>query len=1041
VTELPRGTVTFLFTDIEGSTRLLRQLGRDAYDELLVAHREIVEAAVAAHEGRVVETQGDSFFVAFGTAADGVGAAIDVQRDLAAYPWPEGAEFKVRMGLHTGEPKVGAERYVGVGVHKAARIGAAGHGGQVLLSSTTKELAEDDLPVGISIRDLGERRLKDFERPERIFQLLIEGLESAFAQLKTLDVELGRRRRRMYAGSALIGVLAAAVAIPIFALGAGSPGRGQVVNGNAVAVIDPWSNRVSDQVPVGAHPQAIALGSGGLWVANLDDGTVSHIDPQTEQPTKAIAIGAPVSGLAPTDAAVWAVSIDPTQGFAILRKIDPRYQVVTKTRRLPASFFGTHAASIVTGTSGLWVGADGGLLTRLNPTTGAFARTVDTNNNPGAVAEGAGAVWIADAWANNVVRVDGTTSLVTATIPVGNSPSSVTVGEGGVWVADTGDDAVVRIDPNDNTPTARIPVGRSPTGIAVGYGAVWVANSQDGTVSRIDPSDNRVSKTITVGGSPQKIAVGDRRVWVTVQRAVPAPSHVGGVVRIDWAGSAIDSLDPGIAFSPTSWEIAYATCAELLNYPDRSAPAESRLEPEIAAAVPAPTNGGKTYTFVVRKGFHFSPPSNEAVTARNFAYAIERALSPRLKSDAKGFLSDVVGFSAYEAGRAKHISGVTASGDKLTIRLTRAAPDFLARITMPFFCPVPLDTPVARNVRTVPGAGPYYVTSYTPDQDVVLKQNPSYRGPRPHAAQEIDLDLGTSGAQAVHEVEAGQADFTQVTPQSMTRLASRYGPKSAAAKAGHQRYFVNTGGPLATNYLALNTSRPLFADTRLRRAVNYALNRRRLARIGGFGSSSEAPTDQLLPPGLPGFHDVHIYPYSPDLKKARRLARGRGGHAVMYTCNDAECHQGAQVIQANLKAIGIDVEVKTFPFRQLFDHLGTRGEPFDIGLIGWVNDYPDPYDFLNLLLSGATIKPTGNSNFSYFDDPTYNHKLAAAARLSGPRRYLAYGKLDAELARDAAPYAALWNYPERDFFSARMGCETYQPVYGVDLAALCIRHR
>ena len=164
--ELHRGTVTFLFTDIEGSTRLLHELGRDRYDELLTAHRDLLVAAFSAHDGRVVDTQGDSFFVAFQTAADAVAAAVDAQHDLSAHDWPGGAKVKVRMGLHTGEPKVGADRYVGVGVHKAARIGAAGHGGQVLVSSTTKQLAEEELPVGVSIRDLGERRLKDLERPE-----------------------------------------------------------------------------------------------------------------------------------------------------------------------------------------------------------------------------------------------------------------------------------------------------------------------------------------------------------------------------------------------------------------------------------------------------------------------------------------------------------------------------------------------------------------------------------------------------------------------------------------------------------------------------------------------------------------------------------------------------------------------------------------------------------------------------------------------------------------------------------------------------------
>ena len=239
MTELPSGTVTFLFTDIEGSTGLLHRLGQHGYDELLTAHQKILRAAFTAHEGRVVDTQGDSFFVAFRTANDAVAAAVDAQRDLAAHTWPEGAEVKVRMGLHTGEPKVGEERYVGIGVHRAARIGAAGHGGQVLLSWTTKGLAEEDLPAGVTIRDLGERRLKDIEQPQHLYQLVIEGLESDFGPLNTLDVALARKRRRMYAGSALIGVVAAAVAIPVFAFAQGGSSGGVTTQGNAVAVIDP----------------------------------------------------------------------------------------------------------------------------------------------------------------------------------------------------------------------------------------------------------------------------------------------------------------------------------------------------------------------------------------------------------------------------------------------------------------------------------------------------------------------------------------------------------------------------------------------------------------------------------------------------------------------------------------------------------------------------------------------------------------------------------------------------------------------------------
>jgi class 3 adenylate cyclase len=219
--ELHRGTITFLFTYIDGSTRLLQRLGGE-YAEVLGEQQRILRAAFAAHGGYEVDSQGDSFFVSFPTAKDAVAAAVDGQRDLAAHTWPEGAELRVRMGLHTGEPRIGGERYVGIGVHRAARIGAAGHGGQVLLSWTTKGLAEEDLPAGVSVRDLGERRLKDIEQPQRLYQLVIEGLPGEFGPLRTLDVELKRKRRRMYAGAAAIGAVTAAVAIPVFALGQGS---------------------------------------------------------------------------------------------------------------------------------------------------------------------------------------------------------------------------------------------------------------------------------------------------------------------------------------------------------------------------------------------------------------------------------------------------------------------------------------------------------------------------------------------------------------------------------------------------------------------------------------------------------------------------------------------------------------------------------------------------------------------------------------------------------------------------------------------------
>lgn len=177
-----------MFTDIEGSTNLLKVLGRDRYAELLADHQRLLREVVASHRGEEIETQGDSFFVAFDGASDAVSAAVAIQRSLAAHSWPNALAVRVRIGLHTGEAASAGESYIGFSVHRAARVGAVGHGGQVLLSYPTRELVEDDLPQGVSLRDLGLYRLKDIDRPERLSQLAIEGFPSKFPALKATAV-------------------------------------------------------------------------------------------------------------------------------------------------------------------------------------------------------------------------------------------------------------------------------------------------------------------------------------------------------------------------------------------------------------------------------------------------------------------------------------------------------------------------------------------------------------------------------------------------------------------------------------------------------------------------------------------------------------------------------------------------------------------------------------------------------------------------------------------------------------------------------------
>jgi YVTN family beta-propeller protein len=507
----PSGTVTFLFTDIEGSTRLVKELGA-GWGETLAEHQRILRAAFAAHGGREVDTQGDSFFVAFGRAKDAVAAAVDAQRDLAAYSWPAGGAVRVRMGLHTGEPRLGGERYVGLGVHKAARIAAACHGGQVLLSRTTRDLVEDELPIGVTLRDLGERRLKDLDRPEPLTQLVVEGLQSEFGRLKTLDEELRRKRRRLYLGSAVIGVVAAAIAIPIFALGQGGSGSQTIVPPNSLAVIDARADRLIGAVPVGVRPGAVAAGVGSVWAANIDDRTLSRVDPRTMSVQRTLALPAIPTGVDAGLGSVWVAN--GTAGS--VSRVDPGTDQVAATIPVAQD---TSFGSVTTLPGSVWAAFSDGSIARLDPSAARVVQRGTAGTNPEAIAAGAGGVWVANAADSTVSRILPQTATAIATPSVGRHPSGVAVGEGAVWVADEGDGTVTRIDPATGAETT-IAVGRGPTGIAVGAGGVWVANSADGTVSKIDPAQGRAVATIQVGNRPAGVAVANGRVWVAIQPTI-----------------------------------------------------------------------------------------------------------------------------------------------------------------------------------------------------------------------------------------------------------------------------------------------------------------------------------------------------------------------------------------------------------------------------------------------------------------------------------------------------------------------------------------
>jgi YVTN family beta-propeller protein len=514
--DMPSGAVTFLFTDIEGSTRLVKQL-REQWGEVLAQHQGLLRDAFLNHNGYEVDTQGDSFFVAFVSARDAVRAAVQAQRAIRSQQWPHGVQIQVRMGIHTGQAVVSDGRYTGLAVHRAARVGAAGHGGQVLVSQATQTLLEDEEEnLDVLLRDLGEQRLKDLDRPVRLYQVEAEGLPTEFPPLRheadlaeTAEAALAAQtrplRRLVFVGAAVAVAAAAVVAVALLSAGDGVV----TVRPNSVAVIDPKRNRVVDQISVGSRPGPITAGDGAIWVANLDDRTLYRINPRTLS-TRPITLQDTPTGLAYGERAIWVAN----GLLGTVQRVDTEFN--TAEDPIPTGAGRAVAGSIAFGFGSVWFASANSIVKRIDPNYENVIATLYSGEAPSGIAVDDEAIWVANTASRDVYKFSPTTNDLITTSSVCSRPSAVATGGGAVWIACGDSNAVTRIDPLTGSPSS-ITVGSRPSAIAYGFGAVWVANAGDGTVSRIDPTTYKVTETITVGNAPEGIAVDENRVWVAVQ--------------------------------------------------------------------------------------------------------------------------------------------------------------------------------------------------------------------------------------------------------------------------------------------------------------------------------------------------------------------------------------------------------------------------------------------------------------------------------------------------------------------------------------------
>jgi serine/threonine-protein kinase len=1015
------GVRTFLIADLRGYTRYTVEHGDEAAAAAATEFAEIVRRVVEQREGRLIELRGDEALVVFDSARQALRSALELQEEGSGLP------LGIGVGLDSGEAIPVGEGYRGGALNLAARLCSLAGPGEVLATETVLQLAR--AVDGVKYGERRVERVKGFAEPVTAVEILPADRRTRRWTLPRLKRATRRAARRRGVQIATVLALAGGAAAAVVLVVAGGAGASRQIAPKSLGVVDP-TGRVEAQVPLGSPGEA-HLGLGYLWFGSFDNKTVARIDPRTHKRVGALVpIQDGIAGMAVGLGGVWIVDGKKPE----LLRIDPHYLTI-QTIKLPANqgeIDYTAGTQPVVGAGSVWVALANQVI-RIDPKTLRVITSINVSNAD-LLAFGDGNLWVGRSNESSISEIDPRINQVVRTKKLRDWVSSVTVGGGSVWASVVPDDTVWQFDDRNGSFERTYNVGHFPGTVTWFKGGLWVA--VEGGVTRIDPATNTTAQ-YPIADIPVSLEPGDDALYVTTDESppklptVPANEQANFLLSEDW----VDDTDPAHAYpSPVArTQFEYATGAQLLNYPDAAGARGARLVPEVAAAMPKVTDGGRTYTFRIRKGYRFSPPSNAPVTAETFRYSIERALSPGLGpgAPAYGFLSDIDGALQYHQGTAQHISGITVSGNRLRIRLVAPAGDFLARLSMPFFAAVPIGTPIVDGgVQTpIPSAGPYYLAVSFQGALFVLERNPNYHGPRPARIERIVYDLNTSSDHAASQIEGGKADYSpDILGDSQFQqdgpLDAKYGGGRSAAGKPAMRYAPVNGEEL----VLFNTQSGPFASLRLRQAVDRALDRSALAAVHGA-----MPSSQYLPPAVPGGGGAPVVSVEPNLKKARKLAAGFHGTVTVTACPDSNCHATATIIKTSLEKIGlrtrIDVEPEGTP----------TGTKWDMQFIGWYYDWPDPSNFLNLFFDPLAFRPPFSPPALPMPDK-YRRMLEAADGLRGAARDDAYRALAAQLERNVTPFVVVSTGVTPEFFSARIGCQVEQPVVGaVDIGALCIR--
>jgi class 3 adenylate cyclase/ABC-type transport system substrate-binding protein len=1033
---------TFLIADVRGYTLFTQERGDEAGGKLAKRFAHVAREGVEGRGGVLLELRGDEALAVFGSTRQAIRAAVELQQRFADETVADpDLPLRVGIGIDAGEAVAVEGGYRGRALNLAARLCGQAAAGEVLASREAAHLA--GAIDGIRTIDRGAIHMRGLTEPVHVTRILPEAGDPADVLRAFAPPAPKPRRDRRWLVA--IGVLALAAAVVAVALPAiRSDGAGIEITPGTV-LFDLQSESQIRSIPTSrlAVPGYPRFVDGHFWLNNFTPSSYVQVDPETGQIQREITTPArdpDATGEAWSESpftvdgdTLWATSGDDVVKIDIDRE--------TEVDRFPLDeILGGEGAAqgVAVGAGSLWVSrlVGVGQIARLDPESHEVQERWDDTFPHGNLAFADGSLWVADN--GGILRIDAQTNRIFKADLSGNF--RVAAGGGFGWTTNEDKGVVYKVDPTGDI------VAQYQTGLGAGQmafldGTLWVANHDVGTITGIDAITGATA-TFRFEHPVTTLAAGDGRLLVGVEEGRSVEDSIdaltGDVAKLIAYKSQIGDGEPAIDQGPAAFQIAFATCAKLLNYPDEPAPQGWELRPEVAAAMPEVSDGGRTYTFTIRPGYRFSPPENEELTAETFRYSIERALSPRLSDAAPGsrFIDDIEGERAFRQGNAEHISGLRAEGDTLSITLVAPSGDFLHRLALPFFCPVPLDTPFIRGGlvhgqgvaggHRSPGTGPYYVADRNNEEYVILKRNPNYPGPRPQNFDAIVLREGIDAGLAVERIEQGGWDGITTLFDPLLdpggQLDQRWGPDSGAGEEVPS--YVPAFWP-HMGFIAFNAGRGIFADPEVRRAAALALDRSALAAV-----YAQTPTDGFLPPSVPGSaNPLEGSVPQPDLEEARRLMEGRGGTAVMPVFEGCDvCLTEAQIVRDDLAQTGIDVRIRRL---SNFDVVFEPGARYD--LLDWGTDspYPDAASSLAQMLlrdvPTTWLPPGVREEVERVDDLTGQPRQDAAVRLAH------------RLETEEVPLIAVGVARFGTVIGPRLDCRVFPPFgYGVDLAALCL---